>query len=77
MQLLGTLQFNFGIAKLHFEVCNRGLRGIAVGFGRFERAPYVGVIERREQLAFAEARAFVEKDAGDAAVDFGGDGGAG
>ena len=37
---------------------------------------HVGVVERGEELAFLHDGAFVEKDAGDAAGDFRGDGGA-
>ena len=76
LELLRALQVDFRVAELDFVVGNGGLAGIAVGLDGLEDAPGVCVIERGEQLALGDARAFIEKNAGDAAGDFGGDGGA-
>jgi hypothetical protein len=65
-----------GVAKLDLVVSDGGLGGVAVGFGGIERALDVGIIQRGEELALGDARAFIEEYPGDPAGNLGGDGGA-
>ena len=53
-----------------------GLGGVAVGFGRIERALDVGIVQGGQELVFGDARTFIEEHAGDAAGNLRGDGGA-
>src|ERR1700682_2143309 len=64
------------VSELHLVIGDCGLSGEVVGLGGVQGFANVGIVEGCEQLACADVRAFVEEDAGDAAGDFGGDGGA-
>ncbi len=75
MELLGAMQRNLGVLELHLVIRDGGLRGVAIGFRRIERAFDVGIIEGSKELALRHASAFIEEDAGDAAGNLGGDGG--
>ena len=50
-QFARAVQFDLRILELYFIVRNRGLRGVAVGFGGIESALGVGIVERGEKLA--------------------------
>ena len=45
-QLLGALQLNFGVAKLHFQICDRRLRSITIRLGGIQGAFVVGIVQR-------------------------------
>ncbi len=73
LELLRTMQPDLCILELNLVVGDGGLGGIAVGFGGIESALDVGIVKPGEELALGDAGAFVEKDAGDAAGNLGGD----
>ena len=64
------------VSELHLEIGDGGFGGFVVGFGGVQRFADVGIVQRGQQLAFSDVRAFVEEDPGDPAGDFRGDGGA-
>jgi len=70
------MELDARVLELYFEVGDGGLGGGIVGFGGVQRFAGVRVVQRGKQLAFTDVGAFVKEDAGDAAGDFRGDGGA-
>jgi len=74
--LLSAVKLNLGVAQLDLEVRDRCLRGVPIGLGGVKSAARISIVERGEKLVFAEARALVEENSGDATGNLGGDGGA-
>src|SRR6266852_4250952 len=69
------MELNARVSELHFVIGDGGFGGEMVGLGGVQCFADVGIVESGQQLAFVDMRALVEKDASDAAGDFGGDGG--
>src|SRR6266478_36718 len=70
------MELNARVSELHFVIGDGGFGGEMVGLSGVQCSADIGIVESGEQLAFVDMRALVEKDASDAAGDFGGDGGA-
>ena len=51
LQSFRTMHFDLRVFELDFEIGDLCARGIAVGDGGFKRAPHIGIVERRQDLA--------------------------